>query len=375
MTQQQKQRPRGNGQGVVAKENPLVVIQRHFMKKSVMEKLAKHCGTDVDGVESIVRDMVNVIRQAPEEQRDKLLQCDPASFVNCICTASRLGMRIDARQHCYLVPYGREATIAPGYKGYVNRLRASLEGFDIQTFIWFEEGEFTDTSTDGVASYSYTPAAKNRVRDDYRNAVGCACYITYWIMGEKRSVVEVIGAREIGTIRSKAKTQKVWNEWLGEQMKKAVVRRACKMRFATITDDLDAVDNEHYDLDKEVEHESRADRFKQKFSEYNPFPGEEGIVIDGDATEVKQPEAQKWDHTLLIAGATVEKEFNSEAQAYNHLVEELSRVADVKEREALINENAVFVEALKSIDKGKMYKSLQEMCAVQEVKTNKGEEQ
>lgn len=267
---------------------PIQVIQTHFLKENVMQKIAQHCEIEVSGVERIVRDLVNAIRSSQDEE---LQYCTPASFVNCIYDAHALGMRIDARRHCYLVRYKNEATLAPSYKGYVNRLKQSLEGFDIQTFIWFEEGEFSDSSKDGVASYEYKPKPKNRTRSDYVNALGCAVYISYWEHGEKKAVVEVIGKEEIAKIKSKAKTAKVWSEWFGEQMKKATVRRACKLRFSLITDDLDALDNEHYDLEGGAPAEPRAkasDRFNEKMGsdKYNPFPGD-GPIIEATATEAK----------------------------------------------------------------------------------------
>ena len=71
-----------------------------------------------------------VIRVALSELRtnDKLLQCEPASLVSAIVKSSQVGLEIgSALGQAYLVPYGREATLVVGYRGFIALARRSGE--------------------------------------------------------------------------------------------------------------------------------------------------------------------------------------------------------------------------------------------------------
>lgn len=63
----------------------------------------------------------------------KLLECSRASLFMSAAQAASLGLEIDGvLGHCYLIPYGREATLVPGYLGlkelaYRSGMIASLE--------------------------------------------------------------------------------------------------------------------------------------------------------------------------------------------------------------------------------------------------------
>ncbi len=61
--------------------------------------------------------------------------------------------------------------------------------------------------------------------------------------------LEVINLQELQTIKSKAKTQYVWDEWFNEMAKKSVLKRACKRYYYDIVNNLDTLDNENYNLD------------------------------------------------------------------------------------------------------------------------------
>ena len=60
-----------------------------------------------------VRTVQTLVRTTP-----KLLDCSPASFFGGILNAAALGLEFGPMQQAYLVPYGHEATLIIGYRGY-----------------------------------------------------------------------------------------------------------------------------------------------------------------------------------------------------------------------------------------------------------------
>lgn len=343
---------------------PIEKIQRHFMKEAVMAKIASHCQTDIAGVERIVRGLLNAVRRS---QDSELVNCTPASFVNCIYDTHALGLSIDRREHCYLIRYNKEATVQPGYKGYLFRLEKSLNGFFHKEFIWWEEEEFTYWDENGQAKYTYKP--KKAARSDYEKAIGVAIYISYWINGEKVSIIEAIDKAELAKIRRSAKSDKVWSQWLGEQYQKAVIKRACKERFSSLTADLDEKDNEHHSLDnlEDDKPKSAAQRFQEKMSgeKYNPFPGEQAEPIDASFSVVPEesvaPMAQEaateahpydgvpeWRGDLWkveVDGIVSLGQFQLTA-AYGRAVAEVAKLKTRIERDNFVYANKPFMAAL-----------------------------
>jgi hypothetical protein len=61
---------------------------------------------------------------------------------------------------------------------------------------------------------------------------------------------------DIDKIRSKAKTSDIWNAWYSEKAKVACLRRACKAHFSSVTNDMDEIDNQAYELDQAAKTEA-----------------------------------------------------------------------------------------------------------------------
>jgi recombination protein RecT len=67
-----------------------------------------------------------VLRKAITEFRRnrELMRCTPASLFHAVCDAVSNGLEIGGvKGHCYIVPYGSEAVLQIGYKGFLELLR------------------------------------------------------------------------------------------------------------------------------------------------------------------------------------------------------------------------------------------------------------
>lgn len=82
----------------------------------MMAVLPKHVTPD-----RMIRVAMNCIRKTP-----RLLECDPASLFSAITEAAQYGWELGGiLGHAYLVPYGKECTLVPGYKGLLDLGRRS----------------------------------------------------------------------------------------------------------------------------------------------------------------------------------------------------------------------------------------------------------
>ena len=64
--------------------------------------------------ERMVRVALTTLRQ-----NQKLMNCDPYSFLGALFQAAQLGLEPNIDGQCYIIPYGKEATFQVGFKGLV----------------------------------------------------------------------------------------------------------------------------------------------------------------------------------------------------------------------------------------------------------------
>jgi len=79
-----------------------------------------------------------------------------------------------------------------------------------------------------------------------KQTIGAYCIIK----NNRGQFIEVLNMKEIGKMKNVAKTKNVWNTWEDEMVLKSVIKRACKRHFKDIVTNIEALDNENYDLDK-----------------------------------------------------------------------------------------------------------------------------
>src|SRR5512145_661767 len=57
----------------------------------------------------------------------KLLDCNPRSFLGAVIQCAQLGLEPGVLGMAYLVPFGKEVTLIPGYRGMLALARSSRE--------------------------------------------------------------------------------------------------------------------------------------------------------------------------------------------------------------------------------------------------------
>jgi len=106
-----------------------------YLKKmgpEIEKALPKHMDAD-----RLARIALTTIRTNP-----KLLECSIPSLMGSVMQAAQLGLEPGLIGHCYIIPYGKEATFIIGYKGMIDLARRSGQIQNIYAHAVFENDEF-----------------------------------------------------------------------------------------------------------------------------------------------------------------------------------------------------------------------------------------
>ncbi|WP_353809105.1 recombinase RecT [Agromyces sp. SYSU T00194] len=169
------------------------------------------------GADRFVRAAVTSIRT-----NRQLAQCDELSILGGLFVAAQLALEIGGpRGLAYLVPYGREAQLIVGYRGYVELFyRAGAR--KVEWFIVREGDEFRQWSTgSGGRDYQWTPLNT----DTDRPLVGAVAQIQ-GAQGEFQ--FEYMSKAQINERRPKRATSGPWADWYEEMALKTVMRQLAK---------------------------------------------------------------------------------------------------------------------------------------------------
>ena len=93
-------------------------------------------GGDVDAMR-FVRIVQTELRKNPE-----LMRCSAESFMGSVLTAAQLGLEFGPMQQAHLVPFGGEATLIIGYRGWNALISRSAEILDVSARTVYERDKF-----------------------------------------------------------------------------------------------------------------------------------------------------------------------------------------------------------------------------------------
>lgn len=397
----------------------LAIITNKLYEPDTVKAIASRYEISEDRAKTAISNVLSVIVNADEGTN--LQQCSPNSIATAMKDSATLGLYIDTRQHAHLIARWNgkknvhEAKLQIGYRGYIYKLHQHFDSIDVQVFIVEDVKDFVYGSKSGLAWYDFNP--QNPFFDEYAKADGAFCYISYMVGGREKSVIEPLPQSEIKKIRAAAKTQKFWNQWAGEKIKVAAIRRACKHRFAAIVEDLDAHDNEDYDMNAPATAETSGEGISsslkdtlRKERESNE-PKKDVPVTDAEYEEVEESDsgeppvntasaeasatpdddAPMVDSVTPVAaevpeeslsedsgpsgiipdwdGKTIETgsepfvgKWDGHLHAYNFLIQGLAKIEQFEERQRVLRMNLPFTNFLVKNDLLDEYNALNEMC-------------
>lgn len=208
----------GNGGGQPQTVYQLIEAQ----KAEIGRALPKHMDPD-----RLARIAITVIKQTPA-----LANCEPISLVGALMTASQLGLEPGPLGEAYLVPFGRQVTFIPGYRGLIKLAWQSGQLETIAAHVVYEHDEF-DYQFGLDATLVHRPARGERGKPTDVYAV-----VKFKGGGHAFEVMSVTDVEKIRA-RSKASKSGPWVTDWDAMAKKTVVKQL--MKFVPLSPELHAV--------------------------------------------------------------------------------------------------------------------------------------
>lgn len=214
---------------------------------------------EVNGISEGRRDIALALGKSPEDKsvskyilgaikeiegKTTLQACSAQSIINCLIQCANLGLAVDNRKLAYLVPFGGQCTLMPGYLGYIHTIKRADPNAFIVVEIVRTDDVFECATQNGQAVYRFVP--KNPFDDSNNNIKGVFCYIKT----DNGSSLSLMTKAELDKVQScsKMKSGGVWSTWYLEMLKKSAVRRACKLLFTEAVAKLNAEDDKYFNM-------------------------------------------------------------------------------------------------------------------------------
>jgi recombination protein RecT len=201
-----------------------------------VKMLAKH--VDPDRFERMA---INCVVKVP-----KLLSCDKLSFLKALMECASLGLEPDSTfGYAYILPYGSQAKLIPGYKGLLELARRSGEISTIYAEVVRKDDKFKIVKglhLDLIHEPSLDPEASDEIIWAYAVARLKDGGVQFADMPRK----------EIDAIRARSRSggNGPWVTDFPEMAKKTVLRRLSKvLPMSAEYRKAEALDNDDYDLD------------------------------------------------------------------------------------------------------------------------------
>lgn len=192
----------------------------------------------------------------------KLLECSLPSLMGAVMQAAQLGLEPGLVGHCYIIPYGKEATFIIGYKGMIDLARRSGNMESIYAHSVYENDDFE-------YEYGLQPKLVHKPSMKERGAFIGAYAVAHFKDGGYQ--FEFMPKSEIEKRKQRSKSHKngPWVTDYEEMAKKTVVRHMWKYLPISI----------------EVQQMATQDEVVRKDVTADPEPVD---YIDGEAFEVPQ---------------------------------------------------------------------------------------
>lgn len=153
----------------------------------------------------------------------KLMECSVPSLMGAVMQAAQLGLEPGLIGHCYIIPYGREATFIIGYKGMIDLARRSGQIQNIYAHAVYENDEFDH-------ELGLEPKLKHKPADGDRGNFKGAYAVAHFKDGGYQ--FEYMPKSEIEKRRNRSAAAKSkhspWHTDYEEMAKKTVIRHMWK---------------------------------------------------------------------------------------------------------------------------------------------------
>lgn len=155
----------------------------------------------------------------------KLLECDPKTLLSAVMQAAQLGLEINsALGSAYLVPFGNQVQLIPGYRGLIDLARRSGNILFIEARVAYKDEVFL-VEQGTAPGISHRPSLGEKKDDEI-----VAVYAVALVKGAPRPQFEVMSREQVDAVRARSRAAKdgPWVTDFPEMARKTVVKRLCK---------------------------------------------------------------------------------------------------------------------------------------------------
>jgi hypothetical protein len=133
--------------------------------------------------------------------------------------------------------------ISYDYIAYKNKMFLAYPESTIDVGLVYEGDEFKIAKESGNIMYSHSVI--NPFNQNEKTLVGGYCIIK----NKRGEFMTLLSKEDISKHRKVAKTDYIWKDWFTEMATKTVIKKACKLHFSDIFQNIEKNDNDNYDLD------------------------------------------------------------------------------------------------------------------------------
>lgn len=237
------------------KEND--TVKQYFNQNKVRNFFNPYFKTK-EGFQKLVQDVSTTYYKNKD-----LRKCKKEQILQSVVDCLNLGLSLDKREHAYLVPrpyknkqtkaiIGYSATLQIGWRGYIYKISQQYPDFNI------DEIKFVRTTDEfSVETVNGSRCINHKIADPFdnneQNIRGIYCTASYTKGTRICEIAEFMSLAEITKIKSKSTMGNyIWKDWYEAMAKKSIIRKLCKINFASITKKMDDFDNQFFNLNKKL---------------------------------------------------------------------------------------------------------------------------
>lgn len=136
--------------------------------------------------------------------------------------------------------------VSYNYIALKNKMFLAYPESKIDADLVYEGDEFECVKKNGTVFYNHT--IKSPFKNEKKLEGG------YCVIKNKRGEFStILSDKDIAKHRKVAKTDYIWQDWFKEMALKTVIKKACKQHFADVYQNIEALDNENYELENPLE--------------------------------------------------------------------------------------------------------------------------
>lgn len=172
--------------------------------------------------------------------------------------------------------------VSYNYQAYKNKMLLAYPESVIDVSLVYQDDTFQFQKQSGKVQYTHTIG--NPFNRDETAIIGAYCVIK----NHRGEFLTLLSKKDIDKHRKVAKTDYIWKSWFAEMALKTIMKKACKQHFKDVFSNIEAMDNENYDLEKLAEPKANEIIIGQKNIKWLSDFCTEQNFSDADKMKLKQ---------------------------------------------------------------------------------------